>query len=459
MGLLRTPPQRVSRSSKSPNPASSNQEPIDASIAAATVGDETIPSTIGETTTSHLPEGEDVSTTSVNSPTEVFMPRNPGVMRSPPAHPPPTVGTSVYPALPTSLPPPPAPLVPTSNEEVSMDIDEPSIADNSTSIDLSTPSRSLSASHAAKTPKQNTSSTTPARAGPSRIPAAPTTPAPALHTPAVVLAPELDRSPTASDATLQQAREYATPAAFVTPKPSRAPKTPRSTRKTPAEISKVLDKPAEPIADIPISRDVVEDPEDYGRRWRMTNETLQLVVKRIIQKWTLNDLKKSLPLLSARDAQGLEQVYRSSAQALQEGILTKAYNEFDDKNMKQSLQLLDQVVNEAEDFEKSRSTEHARPDAWRPDLTPAALTAAHVLPVYDEAWASLREEYIGLHEDARMRYASILAKQAQLKDLEGSVSDGVIELEQTIKLLDGFPGEDMMAWMEDVAGRNGARNP
>jgi hypothetical protein len=91
-------------------------------------------------------------------------------------------------------------------------------------------------------------------------------------------------------------------------------------------------------------------------------------------------LKKSLPLLSARDAQGLEQVYRSSAQALQEGILvrhtcdvsdteltgqTKAYNEFDDKNMKQSLQLLDQVVNEAEDFEKSRSTEHARPDAWR----------------------------------------------------------------------------------------------
>jgi hypothetical protein len=78
-----------------------------------------------------------------------------------------------------------------------------------------------------------------------------------------------------------------------------------------------------------------------------------------------------------------------------------------------------------------------------------------------------------LHEDARMRYASILAKQAQLKDLEGSVSDGVIELEQvghlyslkesadkqTIKLLDGFPGEDMMAWMEDVAGRNGARNP
>jgi len=35
-----------------------------------------------------------------------------------------------------------------------------------------------------------------------------------------------------------------------------------------------------------------------------------------------------------------------------------------------------------------------------------------------------------LHEDSRQRYASIMAKQAQLKELEGSVSDGVIELEQ-----------------------------
>jgi hypothetical protein len=59
-----------------------------------------------------------------------------------------------------------------------------------------------------------------------------------------------------------------------------------------------------------------------------------------------------------------------------------------------------------------------------------------------------------------------MAKQAQLKELEGLVSDGVIELEQvsyrvfsgptiahgqTIKLLDGFPNEDMMKWMEDKA--------
>lgn len=35
-----------------------------------------------------------------------------------------------------------------------------------------------------------------------------------------------------------------------------------------------------------------------------------------------------------------------------------------------------------------------------------------------------------LHEDSRRRYASIVAKQAQLKELEGSVSDGVVELDK-----------------------------
>jgi len=108
---------------------------------------------------------------------------------------------------------------------------------------------------------------------------------------------------------------------------------------------------------------------------------------------------------------------------------------------------------------------------------------AQILPVYDEAWDRLRTEYLEvslrgrllpvswadgqLHEDSRQRYNSIMAKQAQLRELEGSVSDGVIELEQvshffpvssfsaclskTIKLLDGFPNEDMMKWMEDKA--------
>lgn len=64
---------------------------------------------------------------------------------------------------------------------------------------------------------------------------------------------------------------------------------------------------------------------------------------------------------------------------------------------------------------------------------------------------------------------SIAKKQAELAELESGVSDGVVELDkvghlqtlklcftdarQTIKLLDGFPNNDMLDWMETVVGK------
>lgn len=70
---------------------------------------------------------------------------------------------------------------------------------------------------------------------------------------------------------------------------------------------------------------------------------------------------------------------------------------------------------------------------------------------------------------------SIAKKQAELAELESGVSDGVVELDkvghvqmkmcftdarQTIKLLDGFPNNDMLDWMETVVGKlPGMRDP
>ena len=61
-----------------------------------------------------------------------------------------------------------------------------------------------------------------------------------------------------------------------------------------------------------------------------------------------------------------------------------------------------------------------------------------------------------LHQDCTERYTSIADKQAQLKDLESTVSDGVVDLDKTIKLLDGFPSEDMVKWMEGVLSSQSA---
>jgi len=55
-----------------------------------------------------------------------------------------------------------------------------------------------------------------------------------------------------------------------------------------------------------------------------------------------------------------------------------------------------------------------------------------------------------LHEDCSKRYASIAQKQAELKQLEATVSDGVVDLEKTVEAMQDFPTEEMRRWMEDV---------
>lgn len=85
-----------------------------------------------------------------------------------------------------------------------------------------------------------------------------------------------------------------------------------------------------------------------------------------------------------------------------------------------------------------------------------------------------------MHKDCQERYASILAKQAQLKQLEENVGDGVVELDkvshliwdvikntahctllhyQTLKALDGLPVEDMMIWTEAAETKMETRAP
>ena len=284
---------------------------------------------------------------SIASPTRAFMPRKPGVMRSPPTASP--APTRVYPTLPETpqqqeerpISPAPEPLpvvqhvderpiaaatrqppetefpTPSSRGEESMDIDESSI---------------LPAGPETQTPTRN-STTTFDYVTPARLALRPLPPSAGTSLPPVT------PSDSSVDASVEMAVSRADPASavaettlasipapiaspetrpprstFTTPK-GNAPKTPRSTRKTPAEIAKVLATPARTLEPIPMvyvpdakpalpspaeiaqpepvapqqteeSTVEVEEGEDYGRRWKKVNETLQLVIDQILKKWT-----------------------------------------------------------------------------------------------------------------------------------------------------------------------------
>lgn len=335
MGLARTPPQKAGKL-----PAEDQQDVPEGSGAEQQ----------GETSEGNI---TGVTYPSIASPTRTFMPRKPGVMRSPqPASP------DVYPSPPSPIQkqdepaisptpervqtvqhvderpiaaaprPPPVGEYPdntmTNYGEESMDIDEPSVI--STEPEISTPTRPVTASFDFVTPAQPGLQSIP-QSGGARLP--PPTPADssmsssiAINDPVTSVADPLSASmppPPVSPPTRPSR------SSFTTPKASQAPKTPRSTRKTPAEIARVLATPAQPLEPIPmvyvpeapkpiapepadqtepdivipdqskIQGDALKPTEDYGRRWKKVNETLQLVIDQILKKWTYVDRLPSLP--------------------------------------------------------------------------------------------------------------------------------------------------------------------
>ncbi|WWD17053.1 hypothetical protein CI109_101490 [Kwoniella shandongensis] len=455
MGLQRTPPQRANQ----PGPS-----------------------------TNHAAETADQTTTSIGSPAKAFAPRNPGVLRTPPGG----RGASTSPLPPTQPTPLPAssstPITATAlisktiaeplsepepvvtgpspsaqgegresfggpqhksliiddrpirpapaavfditdpsiqhQEDVAMDVDEPE--EQSVEAALSSGQNPPEVEMAEPGPQPEVSFTRPREVTPPPA----TSIATSSRTPAVSQVP-----PT-------------TPAA-----PPAAPKTPRSRSRR--QTNPLPDPPA-PIP--------LDEPMEYGRRYQLTMETLDRAVKAGAQRWTVDHFNGCFPTISKQMPTAMENAWLQASLSMRQNILDNAQPLLSHYNVGPALQAIDEVDKEAREYAKSNPPREAgasssRPDAWRPNVSPHALVAATVLPIYDEAYQKLREEYLELHKDCTDRYASILSKQATLKNLESSVSDGVVELDKTIKILEKLPTEDMMLWTESAETKLETRAP
>ncbi|WWC69939.1 uncharacterized protein I206_103883 [Kwoniella pini CBS 10737] len=231
------------------------------------------------------------------------------------------------------------------------------------------------------------------------------------------------------------------------------PKTPRSRRKT-----------MEPLPSPPRPQALQEEEYEFGRRYQLTMETLERAVKAGAQRWTTEHLKGCFPLLTKELGRPMEDVCFSASQTMRSNILVHAHSHLDHYKVGPALRAIDEVDKEARDYLRanppdSESGKLGRPDAWRPDVTPNALVASSVLPIYDEAYAKLREEYLEMRNYCSEKYKSIVEKQNQLNEIENGVADGVIDLEKTIEILDDLPVEDMMIWTESTETKLETRAP
>ncbi|OCF74322.1 hypothetical protein I204_04693 [Kwoniella mangroviensis CBS 8886] len=235
---------------------------------------------------------------------------------------------------------------------------------------------------------------------------------------------------------------------------STIPKTPRSRRKT-----------LEPLPSPPRIPSVQQEGEyQFGRRYQLTMETLERAVKAGAQRWTTEHLKGCFPQLTKDLGKPMEDICVSASQSMRQNILASAAEHMKHYKVGPALQAIDEVDKEAKDYRRFNPPESdigklGRADAWRPDVTPNALTISSILPIYDNSYSKLREEYLELHEYCSEKYKTLIEKQNQLTELENGASDGVIELEKTIEILDNLPMEDMMIWTESAESKLDTRAP
>ncbi|WVQ74412.1 hypothetical protein IAR50_004013 [Cryptococcus sp. DSM 104548] len=235
------------------------------------------------------------------------------------------------------------------------------------------------------------------------------------------------------------------------------PKTPRS--RSSRRHTNPLPPPPAPIQ---LDADVPPEHLLYGRRYRLSMEMLDRAVMAAAQRWTADQMRECFPKLSKKMPKAVENTYLSASQSMRENILANAHELLTHYKAGPAMQLIDEVDIEAREYAstcKANGESSDRPDAWRPDVSPHALVAATVLPVYDEAYSKLREEYLELHKDCQERYASLLQKQALIKRLEENVGDGAVELDKTLQVLDNLPLEDMQTWTEATETKMDTRAP
>ncbi|WVR06830.1 hypothetical protein IAU60_003866 [Kwoniella sp. DSM 27419] len=491
MGLARTPPpqrgHQAGGSTSQPTPSRpiaaipTEPAPVSAPEPAPTLSpvpepEEAVPVAVdtaaGDVSTA-APSDADKTTLSTLTPERAFVPRHPGVMRTPPGGHQPIAGPSSVSRAGhiDERPIRPAPVVPDAeaveqqhDQSTDMEVDEPSVAGPApASVSAEQPSASQSAESIAEAEAEAAVEADLLSAEPSiqedvnmeagDIEAPAPTPAP----PSQAVAVERPTTPAPVRATTPTAS-----AAAPTPGSTRAPRTPapQSTApKTPRSRSR---RPTEPLASPP--RLLSADQPDFGRRYQLTMETLERAVRAGAQRWTADHLKGCFPVLSKDLSKAMENTCLAASKSMSDNILSNARGHMEHYKLGAALQSIDAVDAEAREYARDHpvvegSQRVPRPDAWRPDLPPQALVAATLLPIYDDAYAKLREEYLDLHKYSSDKLKSIREKQAALREIESGVADGVVDLQKTIEIMDRMPSNDMIIWTELAETKMDSRAP
>ncbi|KAJ9108293.1 hypothetical protein QFC20_003453 [Naganishia adeliensis] len=199
------------------------------------------------------------------------------------------------------------------------------------------------------------------------------------------------------------------------------------------------------------------EEESYGRNYELLMQALEVAVRKGANKWTAKDFKGCFPTISSSSEERsrvFDEIWARTAANMREMVMKQAQQLLEHYNTGPALLQFHHTIQKAREArkedEEQGQPDKLRPDAWRPDMTPQALMAAHNLPQYDAVYERLRTEYLELTKESQTLYEDVKRKQDLVKQLEEEIGTASQQLEETVQALETHPTDQMHMWMEQV---------
>ncbi|KAG7527291.1 hypothetical protein FFLO_07081 [Filobasidium floriforme] len=195
--------------------------------------------------------------------------------------------------------------------------------------------------------------------------------------------------------------------------------------------------------------------------YETTKVAVEGAVRRGANRWTVKDLKKAYPIISApkERTKAFEKLWLETSEGLRAKMINQADAIIEHYEVKPALDRLELAVEEAR-VRKARILRGEEgvyvADIWRPDLSPQALTAAYNLPRYDAVYTRLREEYIQLFKDCERLAGEVDGKKKRMDEIKDQVIQANEQLKETADKLENVPGDGIKMWMGDAASNDQA---
>ncbi|PPQ90754.1 hypothetical protein CVT25_010143 [Psilocybe cyanescens] len=186
-----------------------------------------------------------------------------------------------------------------------------------------------------------------------------------------------------------------------------------------------------------------------SRRWTHFHSALILAIQRSAHKWTFEDFAECFPLFVESDRNGSSATYNSISDFVDlTGVKRDLDKLFTDYNIKEKIDILHKVVNEAKD-RKARG--EAGKDTWKDDLDPRVAVCARTVPVLNSEAARLRTLISQLEEENRELEAELQEKVKATEDVNERVLETIDKLDLVIQEWKALPHEEIDAWTVQTA--------